>query len=233
MSNPIDKLFKDKLEQHVQAPSPNTWSKVETGLSKKNNRIVWFRAAAALLLVGSVTVLVLRFSRPENQKAPITISETTSPAENQTPAANKLTPSENIPIKIKGSTGAPVTKTQPATVAVVHPDSVVTTIPEPRQQTEVVLPENPVTLIQAEKAGMVATEKTEKPIVLEYTLADIGSAEGTEPATVTAKEKKGLRKVMEFALDAKNSDGAVSGLRTAKDDLFALNFKKDKHKNSK
>jgi hypothetical protein len=89
-----------------------------------------------------------------------------------------------------------------------------------------------------ENSAMVAgAAKTEKPIVLEYRLETIevpGPGPVAESASVTeSNEKSGLRKVIDFAWDAKNSDGPLANMRQAKDELFALNFKKDKQKNPK
>ena len=71
----------------------------------------------------------------------------------------------------------------------------------------------------------------EKPIVIEYTLESIVPQKKETPIVAEIDEKKkGLQKALDFARDAKNSDSPLGGIRQAKDDLFALNFKKDKQK---
>jgi hypothetical protein len=69
--------------------------------------------------------------------------------------------------------------------------------------------------------------QAEKPLVIEYTLEPVAE----QPQEVASRSK--LQKMVDFAIEAKHSDGALTNLRQAKDDLFAFNFKKDKSKPSK
>ena len=86
----------------------------------------------------------------------------------------------------------------------------------------------------AEGKEVAIKEPIEKPMVLEYRLDEIKpSPSVTEPIQIAdEKEKSGFRKVIDFAIDAKNSS-PMADLRDAKDGLFAMNFKKDKSKNAK
>ena len=71
----------------------------------------------------------------------------------------------------------------------------------------------------------------EKPIVIEYTLESILPQKKETPIVAEIDERKnGFQKALEFAREAKNSDSPLGEIRQAKDDLFALNFKKDKQK---
>ncbi|MFM8739807.1 MAG: hypothetical protein ACKOC0_06340, partial [Cytophagales bacterium] len=52
--NKMDELFKNKLENHSLPPSAEAWEKVEHQLEKKSKPVIWWRAAAAVLLVGAM-----------------------------------------------------------------------------------------------------------------------------------------------------------------------------------
>lgn len=62
----VDKFFKNKLEDHTMAPSENAWAKVEAGLSKKNNVVLW-RWAAAVLLTGALISIIYQSRKENNQ----------------------------------------------------------------------------------------------------------------------------------------------------------------------
>src|SRR5260221_10566584 len=62
----VDQFFKNKLEDHTIAPSENAWAKVEEGLSKKNNVVLW-RWAAAVLLMGALITIIYQSKKENNQ----------------------------------------------------------------------------------------------------------------------------------------------------------------------
>lgn len=91
-TNNLDRLFKNKLDEHSIAPSEDAWAKVEAGLSKKNKVGGWFvrtrtkgikpkeikpwfvssqtswRIAAALFLGALVGILI--WSQSDSEKTP-------------------------------------------------------------------------------------------------------------------------------------------------------------------
>ena len=85
-----------------------------------------------------------------------------------------------------------------------------------------------ITVPQPETARVEphASVPAEKAIVIEYRLESVATA---QPA---AKERSGLRKVLDFAWEAKNST-PLGDLRDAKDELLAFDFRKDKQKSAK
>ena len=97
------------------------------------------------------------------------------------------------------------------------------------------LEEPQVVLSQTEV--LVAENKTEpapnrKPIVIQFTLEPM-PVNVTEPAVALASaddDKSGLQKILEKARDIKNGDSELGSLRDAKNELFALDFRKDKTK---
>jgi len=64
----LDQFFKNKLDDHAIAPSENAWAKVESGLSKKNNVVVWRLAAAVLLMGALVTIIYWSLKSTENEQ---------------------------------------------------------------------------------------------------------------------------------------------------------------------
>jgi len=97
-------------------------------------------------------------------------------------------------------------------------------IHEPEQNLPIVEKE-PIKIESVEVTQVVT--KTEKPIVIEFTLDPIPS---TKTAIAATEEKPALKKILDKALDIKNGDAELGGLRMAKNELFALDFKKDKSK---
>lgn len=60
----IDKIFREKLASHAIAPSPMSWEKLESRLSKeKKGMVSWTRIAAAVLLLLGLSALLWQGSR--------------------------------------------------------------------------------------------------------------------------------------------------------------------------
>ena len=68
------------------------------------------------------------------------------------------------------------------------------------------------------------TSTRQKPIKLEFTLEDFSSEQPV--ATVNEEKSSGLKKVWDLAREVKNGDGPVHEI---KNELFALNFRKNKN----
>src|SRR5882762_418315 len=71
----VDQFFKNKLEDHSITPSENAWTKVEAGLSKKNNTVLW-RWAAAVLLMGALITIIYQSQKKENTQ-PVLVEKKT------------------------------------------------------------------------------------------------------------------------------------------------------------
>src|SRR5690349_14724044 len=75
MNNKADKLFKEKLETHTLQPSAQAWEKVESHLSKKNKMVVWVRVAAAIAVLGALTIVALNWDTNKEQKVEVVKKE--------------------------------------------------------------------------------------------------------------------------------------------------------------
>lgn len=212
--NLIDQLFKGKLEGHRVTPRSESWAKVEASLSKKNDFGVAWRIAAGLVFFGLAlgTGLYWRGNRQELATTPIEKDELiqsktesmplATAEDNQVPTADKKTPVIRKKSKIDPLV-APILVVENKKTDVEE-----ITITEPL----VVTPE-------------MVVAKVEKPIVIEFTLEPLPAA----PAVADQKSNT-FRKVLDKALDIKNGEGDFGSLREAKNELFALDFRKEKTK---
>lgn len=219
--NKIDDLFKKKLEDLKLDPTGEAWIKLNTNLTKKNKGFVWFSAIAAILLVGILVTSIVwlekreatQFVSEQSQRAPL---KSTDENKVMADSVNKTVVAETIVIaKVKKKS------------KVLNPISVNPTISNGTVMAE---NETLATEIQTKETIAEATTR-EKPLVIEYRLESISPQKKETPIVAEGVEKKnGLQKALEFAREAKNSDSPLGEIRQAKDDLFALNFRKDKQK---
>ena len=208
----IDRLFSQVLDQHTTTPTAGLWERVESGLPVAREHARWMRWAAVLVPVFVAAGLaVTRFEGSESivenvvtnpvpvvdepkavQQEPVAVSAPQRKKKRSLPPNQQVTVSQVVP---------PVTISSPERVA-----------PE-----EIVI--EPVSL----EVELVAVEKeTRKPIVIEYTLDPVITAQAERKET-------SLNRVVEFARAVKHSDpiGEVRGL---KDELFAFDFRKKQTK---
>src|ERR1044071_355585 len=68
MSNKLDKLFKEKLEEHSLQPTAQAWERVEAHLGKKNKMVLWVRVAAAVMLLGVLTFVGINWSNSTSEE---------------------------------------------------------------------------------------------------------------------------------------------------------------------
>ena len=220
--NKLDGLFKRKLEDLALEPRSEAWIKLEANLSKKNKGLVWFRSAAALLLMGLlITSIIWLQRREENQQVaeqlkgvnPSSKSSENKLKEDSISQSTIHEPNKIIDVKRKSNSTKPKTINAPIVSPIIDVIELKPLITE-------TLSTEPVA--EATIRG--------KPIVIEYTLESIIPQKKETFVAEIDEKKNGLQKALDFAREAKNSDSPLGGIRQAKDDLFALNFKKDKQK---
>lgn len=232
MSNRMDQLFKKKLSDYALIPSADAWSKIETGLSKKNKFVIFWRAAAAFILCGLLVGSWVYFqSKDENQTKQLAIEnkkgETVIEDSSMKPKST-----ENLAEKESNSQSATVKKQE----VVVQKKNLNTNKPqlaiiESKPAADINPKEKETEILEVIelKSNTTAAVKTEKPIVIEFTLDAIPSNQ-TAVAKVDEIEKNQLKRIWDKALDIKNGETELGGLRLAKNELFALDFKRDKTK---
>jgi hypothetical protein len=226
MSNKIDKLFNGKLADHSLTPSAEAWSRIESGLSKKNKFVIVWRVAAVFVLLGLLTGSWFYWQSKQNDSV--------------TRLATKAPVTKEIPPEVKETKVAPLQKTESAPQVaadanqaknkpvthekkkLMQQPQVAINKPEPMKMEEI----QPIKIKTAE---VTQVAKTEKPIVIVFTLEPV-TQNTTAVAQATETEKPALKKIWDKALDIKNGDIELGGLRMAKNELFALDFRKDKSK---
>ncbi len=214
--NKLDSEFNKKLANHTVAPTAATWDRIDAGLSKKNNPVMWMRWAA--ILVPGTILGLLWLSKPEPSEIQITQAPTSEkPAVVASPITAKtqqeVKPNQLIAGKkkrIRHTESAP-----PAQQPITEPQVLTISFPESLTSGE------DLTIEPALTETAVAVIEESKPLVLVYTLEPIASLSLTQ-----AEEKKTpLGRVMDFAKTVKHSD-PLGGLRVMKDEFLAIDLRK-------
>ena len=236
----LDELFKEKLSEHLIMPSNGSWEKVEAGLSKKNNTVLWLRWAAIFLLgafvLGAIlmqrndtTPTMAKENESHDEKTESQPDDKPDHNERQDEDHNKIAPvateeklavdksASNKKDKIKKPSKVPPTYT----VAAEEKESINAT---PTEEKTSSLAETTVANVTSSNEKL---KETNKPIVLVYTLDAVQPVVETPSAEVASNDKKdsSLKRVMNFAKDVKNGENPF-GIREMKDELFALELKK-------
>ena len=218
MSKPLDRFFREKLANHQVTPNEAAWSKVEASLHNKKKGVIWYRAAAAIVLLGTLTITILLVRSGEEKKDTIANVDTTRviPKEKVTPSLRKTQKVDQPKLPVVKSPSRKVN------VYIAH-EEIKKEADQPVEQKNVValVEEIPQPIVQKEQ---LEVKPVKRAIVLTYTLAPIPTQ---QQRSVAVDTKSGLQKMAGIALDVKNSEGALAELRTLKNDLFALNFKRE------
>jgi hypothetical protein len=231
MNNRIDQLFKDKLGEHTLPPSVNGWASVQAGLSKKNKVVIYWRAAAVVALMGLLISAWYLLNTPV-ETSPAELTNTVmpeqikpiSPVDKDNAAIKSLAVIKKEEAEVKESEKIR-TKKEQILENTTSKEEVVESVTEVHTISES-LPDNETVLI-AQHSNI------EKPIVIEFSLPSIEDTNSTAAdLAVTETEKpSGIKKFLATARDLKNGEAEFGGsLRGLKDELLALDFKKDKTK---
>jgi len=223
--NRIDNFFKTKLANHQVAPSADAWQKIEAGLAKKNSAWVW-RLAAAFVLFGLLSGAWYLWNNNTKIQPELVLQPNLTP-QKENPGV--VQPEEKKKNLVADSKTEQKQKTEVKVNASENkkeyePEKINTQVEEPQ-----------VAIVQHEV--LVAENKTpetttRKPIVIEFTLEAM-PVKTTEPAYADATvddDKSGFQKILEKARDIKNGESELGSLRDAKNELFALDFRRDKTK---
>lgn len=215
--NRIDQLFKNKLADHRLAPPANGWTKVETRLVKKNNiQLVW-RIAAVLALFGVLTAVWYgRTSDEPTQSLTLQPETTPQPALAEQPTSEVVTLQKTTPV-------ASIQKQASSKIINAMVEN-----PSTPGVTELVEPEISMETVVALERNSGAP--IEKPIVIEFVLEPLPDKLVAVAEAEPADSETGIKKILDKALDIKNGEGDFGSLRNVKNELFALDFRKDKLK---
>ncbi len=218
--NKMDELYKNKLENHSLPPSAEAWEKVERQLEKKSKPVIWWHAAAAVLLVGAVGWWAYTW-QTSNTVSQMVATMDNPPA--QSPAAiakPPIAPSPSItePAQLppKKIAKAVLTKTAtPKSSANQQPTLAIT-----KSETNSIEVPVAAQIVLPSEAAPAGAAQPQKPIVLEFTLQPIAN----ETVAKAHAEKRSIKSVL---VDLKNGESNLN-FQTLKENLFAFNHKKQK-----
>jgi hypothetical protein len=251
MKAQIDKLFRDKLEQHSLEAPPLAWDKIESALPKKNKSFIWLKVAASLLVLITAAILlwpqeqsttaVIAYDKPveKNLNNKVKDQEKTSQP-TQSPKSNnekkegktetkKDTQSSKKPAQQK--TPPPVvnfSKQEPLIAVNDHMDSKHETVVEETKTHAVV---NPQEVLSTTTETSVAANLNQKSNTLVLAASDVSkylNKNLISDATTEEENTSSFRKLLDKASDLKNSETGLSELRQKKNEILALNFRNDK-----
>lgn len=240
MNNPVDKLFERKLSEHAMEPSAHAWARIVENQPKKNRGIVWFRAAAGIAIAGLAVLLwyytsssdtkVNQLAQESNsietkkEVAPI-LESNTNQSENNTPEKKEqvmLASKEEEKVKQEH---------KPVQVVNIQADI------KADQAMEVAVLESGETSVEkillTENKVVEEVTQQDKPIVIVYELKPRRTPENPLDLDLAPQKKSGLKKVLEIANDVRNGESPLGGLRQAKEEILAFNFKKEDRNNNK
>ncbi len=245
MNNRIDKFFESKLSEHTIEPDAKVWSQIAANLPKKNKGIIWLRAAAGIAVAG--LALMLWFYSGTNQAIDNSLVHESNDAEAlrdiPKPQAAPVTKEEGQPIdeQKRAPLMAAQNNTRKYSIAektearssVVKTDLKVDDkskeVTQIDRGAEVVVNGDVVDLT----ASPAVSKETSKPIVIVYELPDVTKMESPYDIDLTPQKKSGIKKVLEIANDVRTGESPIAGLRQAKEEIFAFNFKKEDKNNNK
>jgi len=258
-NNELDSLFKNKLENLERQPSADAWNKIQGQTQQKTFGWLWIKVAAAILLLLVSGVVIWNASQDTLETTETIASSETKSAdvatERQPESESQIKNEANTIVEPEKATSiveniqqkAPKSE-DTANVSTPAAESRTMASNEPTNETlpsvDELLEESETLITQNEVADATnetqttSTEQEVKGTTLEFNIEDfqktqiaantsneVNNEEGLEP-------KKGLSKVLNLMKDIK-SDAGIGDLREAKNEIFALNFKKDSDDDSK
>lgn len=231
MSNKVDKLFKDKLEGHSLQPSAQAWDKVEAHLGKKNKMVLWVRVAAAIALLGLLVFAALNWTGSyEKTQHELVKGDDKTPKndpveEIKQPIAKEEVKSQKKEVRSQKPVVSQENVARKPETTNLQPE---TTVPESKAEE----PVEQIAVVEEPKKGITLSYTLpKKGITLTYSLPSVKKPEEALDEPLVAK-KTGFERVLEIANEVKNGD-PLAELREAKNDILALEFRKDKDKNKK
>lgn len=249
MKAPIDKLFREKLEQYSLEAPAMAWSKIETALPNNNKSFIWLKIAASMLVL--LTLSILLWPSKHNTSLMVDTHKPSDKTINSKP--NEKVKSNQQTDKLKSNNGnreikidsqqekkadeKPV-KVTPAPVTNFSNRGTNLAMNEnPAQKTEPIIIEeiNTIAIVESQTVSETPTssaivKNNQENTVIVLAATDVSKyLKNTSMADATTEEENtsSFRKLLDKAADLKNSDSGFSELRQKKNEILALNFRND------
>jgi ABC-type nickel/cobalt efflux system permease component RcnA len=257
MNQQPDKLFRDKLEGFHKPVPTAAWNKIEAGLQKKNNKTIWLKVAAAVLLVAVAAFLVWTNQRtPAEQLATDTIQNNKKENQgqdqkhDQTEAKEEsIVQPEQMPPPIATTIGKKASRTksiQSPPVKSVEEEPIVIEEPvieelvsftPPANTTDSSVVETTNTMEETIIVASSTEEEQDQSRVLVLSVEEVNAKyldkEALAKATSAQKKSSTFRKLLNKAYDLKYNQDPFGELRQKKNEILALNFKSEKRSQNK
>jgi hypothetical protein len=261
MNQQPDKFFRKKLENHNIPAPPMAWNKIDAALDKKNNKGLWLKIAAGLLLLAIASVLLWNTNSKSDQQL---LSEKTKKntvvkkeaEKKETPDHDEVGKIEqksnekkeeikvvSIPKKQNNQKATPAHNDfiEKETSEIKTENSLATTSPAEKENIEqlpVVTEEN------IKETEIAVNEKTptqnesvteDDGVTIVYSVEEVNkkylNKNSLTEATSDEKKPSTLRKLLDKAYDLKHNQDPFGDLRQKKNEILALNFKSSKQRN--
>jgi hypothetical protein len=247
MNQQPDKLFQEKLSAYTRPVSSNAWNRIENRLDKKNNRGLWLKVAAAILLLAVAAFILwpakedkilqrpLAKKQPEQKISPVDVPKASLPEKEPIASVTPLK-KESKEKSAKNKKPLPNNQSQASekiAVAQLH-------LKEQREAKEVEIEkENAVEQVEVitENKTTLADNNTtvQTPgVTLIYSAEEVNekylNKKSLAEATSEEKKPSTLRKLLDKAYDLKHNQDPFGDLRQKKNEILALNFKNEKQR---
>ena len=205
----IDKLFHEKLTSYEVQPSTEAWSRIETAIPKKQNKSIWyFAAAASVTIVLASAYLMLQTNTIEdlsiNSHQIVTLDE--SPVPNSITEASPVL-DKKIEERIEEKKTAKTTNSVSESIAIAKSTS-----------ESMIIKEYSISELH------IPLDKRTFELNLDYAqlMPEFESLPENKTDLTLPENESGFRKVYEYALRVKNGEENPVDLRKAKEELFAM-----------
>jgi cytoskeletal protein RodZ len=223
----LDDLFRQPLEPWEVPPPPDAWNRIEAGLAQRKSRIAWVRWAAAAAVAFSLTGMWWYFQAGSNHQT-IALQQPAEGDVQSTPQAKALVTPALTEI-------AQINEAQPRTAQTTRrqesvkpknpaPQSAPTALAAKTEAPPIITAFTDPAETPAAAGNDLPHQQADMPVVLTYFLPDVAPEEFTPERTAA---KTPMKKIRAIALRIKHSEGWMGKIRAAKNDLFALDFRKD------
>ncbi|MFZ6010264.1 MAG: hypothetical protein ACOYXT_07925 [Bacteroidota bacterium] len=244
MNQQPDKLFRVKLEGYQKTAPSAAWSRIESKLDKKNDRTLWLKIAAALLLLASVAIFLwtsqfneksapaLASQKNNNKQQPVEQPKQHATKQESQPALaeKREVPRVNNIKENNKETANPQPEKRPESK---DPERTIEKIDHPQ---DIVVAENNVTVTEVSEVESVIMQKEELPAVAQT--SDAVGENVTEKENVTEEKSNvtlvySAEEVNEKYLNKKSLAEATTGekkpstLRKLLDKAYDLKHNQD------
>lgn len=248
MSEQPDKLFHDKLHGYQKPVAPEVWKRISEAGPHRTRQIVWIRAAASILIITAAGMLL--YPLIQHDRAPVAHTD-----DQTAPAPQSTSPTESLASESQSTQENETEKDEASAITVTQSAlaknsplkrssgiSKQTTSEEPHEIVESAVPaqepqvtaEHVVTANLSPESPASAQRKT---VTIVFTAEEVNqkylSGKNEAHATSDEKQPSTLRNLLDKAQELKHNQDPLGEIRQKKDEILAMNFRKDKQRTEK